>query len=40
MREIYRLKIALDTRQMYILHAAQTWMQTDPQSVAAQLLMS
>jgi hypothetical protein len=39
MREIYRLKFALDTRRMYFLDAAQAWMQADPQSVAAQLLM-
>jgi TPR repeat protein len=39
MREIYRLKFALDTRGMYFLHAAHRWMQAEPQSTAAQLLM-
>lgn len=39
MREVYRLKFALESRGMYLLSAAQQWLSAEPQSPQARLLL-
>lgn len=39
MRQVYRLKFAIQGRGLYFLHAAQEWLAAEPQAPAARLLM-